>query len=261
MELNLVGKNALVGGSSKGIGKAAAIELAKLGANITLVSRSADKMAAVLRTLDTSLGQSHDFLTADFSDVKDLEKRVKALVAQKPIHILINNTGGPAPGPIVDAKIEAFLGALNNHLVASHTLVQLVVEGMKAAGYGRIINVISTSVKEPIPGLGVSNTTRAAMANWSKTMAGELGQYGITVNNVLPGFTRTERLQQIIDRKAKNGNMSEEEVVASMKKNVPLGRFAEPRELGMAVAFLAAPAASYITGTNLTVDGGRTKSL
>lgn len=261
MNIDLKGKNALVGGSSRGIGKATAIELAKLGANVTLVSRSADKMSDIIKELDLSQGQDHDFLVADFTNVADVKKRVLALTLTKPIHILINNTGGPPGGSIVQAEVEEFLGALNNHLICNHTLVKLVVEGMKKEGYGRIINVISTSVKEPISGLGVSNTTRGAVASWSKTMAGELGQFGITVNNVLPGFTKTERLQEIIQSKATKGNLSEETVIEQLKSIVPLGRFAEPKELGMAVAFLASPAASYINGTNLTVDGGRTKSL
>lgn len=261
MNLDLSGKNALVCGSSKGIGKAAAIELAELGANITLVARSASVMAELTRELDRSKGQHHDFLQADFSDSLDLKKKVHGLTLQKTIHILINNTGGPAGGPIIDAKPEDFAQAFHNHLLCNQLLVQAVVPKMRKAGYGRIINVISTSVKAPIDGLGVSNTVRAAVANWSKTLANELGPDGITVNNLLPGYTETERLGNLINNWSKTRNLSEEELKAQMRKNVPLRRFGDPREIGGVIAFLASPAASYISGTNVTVDGGRTKML
>lgn len=261
MNLSLVGKNALVCGSSKGIGKAAALELAELGASVTLVSRSSETMAKNISELDHSKGQDHGFLVADFSDSDDLKKKVKMLVLTKPIHILINNTGGPPGGPIVDANSEAFIQAFHNHLICNHILTQAVIDGMKKSGYGRIINIISTSVKQPLNGLGVSNTIRGAVANWAKTMANELGQYGITVNNVLPGATKTERLHQIVENKAKKSDQSVDNVALAMKSHVPLGRFAMPDEIAAAVAFLASPAAAYINGINLPVDGGRTKSL
>ncbi|RME93192.1 MAG: SDR family oxidoreductase [Bacteroidetes bacterium] len=261
MNLDLSGKNALVCGSSKGIGKAAAIELAQLGANITLVARSATILTELTRQLARDKQQHHDFLQLDFTDSADLRRKIKTLCSNKTIHILVNNTGGPPPGPILEAAIEDFQQAIHNHLYCSHILVKAVVAGMRKDGYGRIINIISTSVKAPLDGLGVSNTVRAAMANWSKTLANELGPDGITVNNVLPGFTNTQRLQQIISRKAKTQGLSEAEVIATMKQSVPLRRFADPAEVGAAVAFLASPAAAYITGTQITVDGGRTRSL
>jgi 3-oxoacyl-[acyl-carrier protein] reductase len=260
MDINLKGKNAFVGGSSRGIGKATAIELAKLGANVTLVSRSAEIMIGIIHELGKSQGQHHDFLVADFKDIENLKRRVHTLALKKDIHILVNNTGGPAPGGMLETGSEEFLEAFKNHLICNHLLVKLFVDGMKKTDYGRIINIISTSVKEPLDGLGVSNTTRAAVANWAKTLANELGEFGITVNNVLPGFTDTERLSEILKIRAKQNNITEEEMYEKMRKTVPLQRFAEPKELGMAVAFLASPAASYITGTNLVVDGGRTKS-
>jgi len=260
MDINLKGKNAFVGGSSRGIGKATAIELAKLGANITLVSRSADMMINIVHELDKSQGQHHDFLVVDFNDIENLKKQAYALALKKDIHILVNNTGGPAPGGMLETGLNDFLEAFKNHLICNHMLVKIFINGMKKSSYGRIINIISTSVKEPLEGLGVSNTTRAAVANWAKTLANELGEFGITVNNVLPGFTDTERLSEILKIRAEKQNLSEEKVIEKMKKTVPLGRFAEPKELGMAVAFLASPAASYISGTNLVVDGGRTKS-
>lgn len=261
MNLDLKGKNALVGGSSKGIGRAVAVELALLGANITLVSRSPERLHEALAELDISQGQSHDFLVADFTDSEDVHKKVLGLVAGKPIHILINNTGGPPGGPIEEANISDFLQAYNNHLVCNHILTQAVLPGMKQAEYGRIINIISTSVKQPIGGLGVSNTTRGAVANWAKTMANELGKYGITVNNVLPGATMTGRLDEIAEARAAKGQGTKTEVYKNWIEEIPLGRIGQPNEVAAAVAFLASPAAAYISGINLPVDGGRTKSL
>ncbi len=261
MNLDLSGKNALVCGSSKGIGKAAAIEIAKLGANVTLVSRSAEVMADIVKELDTSSGQKHDFLMANFTNSTDLKKKVRGLVSGKTIHILVNNTGGPPSGPIMEAKEIEFTQAFHNHLICNHLLTTLVTPRMIREGYGRIINVISTSVKAPIPGLGVSNTVRAAVANWAKTMANELAVHGITVNNVLPGSTWTDRIREIIQARAAKLNRSEAEIQKAMEREIPLGRFAQAEEVGAAIAFLASPAAAYINGINLPVDGGRTKSL
>ncbi|PHN05231.1 SDR family oxidoreductase [Flavilitoribacter nigricans] len=261
MDISLIGKNALVCGSSKGIGRATAVALAQLGANITLVARSATIMTELVQELDHSQDQKHDFLQADFTDSKDLKKKITGLVSGRTIHILINNTGGPAGGPITEAKVAEFQQAFHNHLICNHILTQSVIKGMKAAGYGRIINIISTSVKQPIPGLGVSNTIRGAVANWAKTMAGELAPFGITVNNVLPGMTSTGRLQEIIDANAEKRDLDSETMSADMAREIPVGRFAEPSEIAAGVAFLASPAASYITGINLPIDGGRTRSL
>lgn len=261
MNLSLRGKNALVGGSSKGIGKAAAFELAKMGANITLIARSSDLMTDIIHELDQEHGQHHDYLVADFRDSADLKKKIIGLVSRKHIHVLVNNTGGPAGGPIVEATEDQFQDAFHNHLICNQLISSLVIKGMKSDGYGRIINVISTSVKQPLNGLGVSNTIRGAVANWAKTLANELGPYGITVNNVLPGATATSRLQEILEAKAEKQGKTTYEVAEEMKKAIPLGRFAKPREVAAAIAFLASPAAAYISGINLPVDGGRTKSL
>ena len=255
------GKNALVCGSSKGIGKAAAFELAELGANVTLVSRSADKMAAITKEMARVKGQQHDFLAADFTDTADLRKKVRGLTATKPIHILVNNTGGPPGGPITEAELEEFTKAFTTHLICNHLLAKAVLPGMRKEGYGRIINVISTSVKAPLPGLGVSNTVRGAVGNWAKTLANEVGADGITVNNILPGATNTGRLQEIIEKKALATGKSVEDVTAAMQSSIPLQRFAEPGEIGAAIAFLATPAAAYITGVALAVDGGRLKNM
>ena len=210
MNLDLKNKNAIVCGSTQGIGEASAIELAKLGANITLIARNESKLLNVLSELDKSQGQIHSFVCIDFSDTEKLKEEVNLLKGT--YHILINNTGGPAGGPITDAKTDSFEDAFRMHLVNNQILVQKVIEGMKKEGFGRIINIISTSVKAPIPGLGVSNTIRAAVANWAKTLSIEVGAYGITVNNVLPGATATGRLQAIIENKSNKLQTSKEEV-------------------------------------------------
>jgi 3-oxoacyl-[acyl-carrier protein] reductase len=259
MELSLKNKNAIVCGSTQGIGEASAIELAKLGANITLIARNESKLLDVLNELDKSQGQTHSFICIDFSDSEKLKEEVKLLKGT--YHILVNNTGGPAAGPITDANTNAFEEAFRMHLINNQILVQQVIKGMKDAGFGRIINIISTSVKAPIAGLGVSNTIRAAVASWAKTLSIELGAYGITVNNVLPGFTNTNRLKSLIAKKAEVQGKSEEEIASTMKSGVPAARFGQANEVANAVAFLCSPAASYINGINLPVDGGRTASL
>lgn len=262
MDLDLKGKTALVCGSTQGIGKASAIELALLGANVILLARNEESLKETLKDLDISKGQKHNYIVADYQNQGELKTKVEAFIATNgAIHILVNNTGGPASGLIQNAKVEEFLHAFNNHLVCNHILTQAVLEGMKKEKYGRIINIISTSVKMPLKNLGVSNTIRAAVANWSKTLATEVASFGITVNNVLPGATLTGRLQSIIENNSKNKSKSVDEIQDEMKKEIPMGRFADASEVANAVAFLASPAAAYITGINVPVDGGRTGCL
>ncbi len=262
MNLSLTGKYALVGGSTQGIGKAAAIELALLGAHVILLARDESKLKQVIKELDASKGQQHGYICADFSDPAALQTKVETYLKNNPgIHILVNNTGGPPAGPVLSAKTAEFISAFNNHLICNHILAQALIPGMKTAGYGRIINVISTSVKQPIHGLGVSNTIRAAVGNWSKTLATEVAPFGITVNNVLPGAANTIRLQSIFENKAQKTGKSVEEIKQEMINEIPAARIAEPNEVANAVAFLASPAASYINGINVPVDGGRTLCL
>ena len=255
MKLNLTNKNALVCGSTAGIGLATAMGLAEEGANVTLAARTEEKLKKVIKQLPNNGSQKHSYVVADFTNPRQVAAAVSA--TGNVHHILINNTGGPPGGPIVDADVTAFAKAFTQHLQTNHLLTQTVLPGMKAEGYGRIINVISTSVKQPLDGLGVSNTIRGAVANWSKTMANELGQYGITVNNVLPGATATGRLSD----KAKKTGKSIEEVSQAMANASPAKRFAKPEEVANAIVFLASEAASFINGINVPVDGGRTKSL
>lgn len=261
MELSLKGKIALVCGSTQGIGKAAALELAELGANVVLLARNEDSLKTVLTELPNK-NQNHSFLVADFSQPTQLKKIISDFVnAGNVIQILVNNSGGPKGGAIKDATTEEFLSAFNQHLICNHILVQALVPGMIESGYGRVINVISTSVKQPLPNLGVSNTIRGAVANWSKTLASELGVYGITVNNVLPGATNTARLQGLAKIKAEQFGETVEDVLKEMGSETPMKRIAQPEEIAAAIAFLASPAAAYINGINVPVDGGRTKSL
>lgn len=259
MDINLTGKRAIVCGASKGMGRATAEELASLGAGVTLIARRGDVLEQVKASLK---GSGHHVLALDVSDTKVLKEKIAAHVKTAgPFHILVNNTGGPAAGPALTAATEDFEKAFSQHLLASHVITQAVVEGMKAEKYGRIINVISTSVKQPLKGLGVSNTIRAAVANWAKTLAGELGPFGITVNNVLPGPIDTDRMKEIVEGKAAKTGKSVADIVAEEKAHVPLGRYGRPEEIAQAIAFLASPAAAYINGINLPVDGGRTRSL
>lgn len=261
MDTGLAGIRALVCGGTQGIGRAVAIELALLGASVTVLARAAAALEQVVAGLDRRQGQAHAFLAVDMADTVALQASVSEHVAQSgPVHILVNNTGGPPPGPAHTAPIEAYENAFRLHLLAYQALVLAVVPGMKAAGHGRIINVISTSVKAPLNNLGVSNTIRGAVAQWAKTLATELGPSGITVNNVLPGATSTERLAAIIRNKAAAAG-SEEAATQEMLREIPLRRFAKPEEIAYAVAFLAGPSGAYINGINLPVDGGRTPGL
>lgn len=262
MNLDLRHKNAIVCGSTQGLGKASAIELALLGANVTLVARNETSLQKAILDLDTSQGQQHHYFVADFSNPQQVKSGIVQHLAQFPeVHILINNTGGPKGGPILEATIEEFTQTYSNHLICNHILVQACVPAMKKAGFGRIVNIISTSVKQPISGLGVSNTTRGAVASWAKTLAGELAPFGITVNNVLPGSTKTARLDSLIESRMNTTGASREEVEKALQIDIPAKRFGEPEEFGAAVAFLCSPAASYITGISLPVDGGKILGL
>lgn len=259
MNLNLKGKIALVGGASQGIGQAAAEELAALGARVILLSRSKDKLEQVAKGLS---GSGHKILALDVSDRATLKSEVSHLLQEVgPIEILVCNTGGPKSGPIVNAAEEEFIAAFQNHVLVNNLLVQLLLPGMKERGYGRIVNVISTSVKIPIPGLGVSNTIRAAVANWAKSLSLEVASFGVTVNNVLPGYTETPRLDVIRKATADRLHSSEQAVSEDWLKATPAGRFGKPSEIAAGVAFLCSPAAAFINGINLPIDGGRTGSL
>ena|SRR5690606_3018162 len=262
MIVSLEGKNTLVCGSTQGIGRAIAEEFAESGATVTLVARDEEALKEVMNGLSTENGQKHKYIAVDFTNPDDLRRKIGIYVRENPaIHILVNNTGGPKGGEIINAGTNQFEDAFKMHLVCNQIMTQTLADGMMKEGYGRIINIISTSVKQPIKGLGVSNTIRGAVASWSKTMATELGKYGITVNNLLPGATKTVRLDAIIKTKAEKSGKSEGEVEKEMRGEIPAGRFAEAVELAYAAVFLASDKAGYINGVSIAVDGGRTGCL
>lgn len=261
MDLDLNGRHALVCGASEGIGRAAAHELALLGADVTVLARRPEVLQQVADALPRMHGQQHGWVAADVARTDDLRAQVQALAAGKPVHILVNNTGGPPGGPAHGAEVAAYLDAFQKHLVANQVLVQGTLPGMQGARWGRVVNVISTSVKEPIAGLGVSNTIRGAVAGWAKTLSRELAAHGITVNNVLPGYTETGRIAQIIGDRARASGQGEQAVADAMRATVPLGRFARPEEIAGVIAFLCSPAAAYVNGVSLAVDGGRMQSI
>lgn len=262
MNLDLSNCTAVICGASQGIGLAAAIEIAQLGAKVVLMARNQARLESALNELPQPLQQEHAILIADFSDSHQVQSAINTWITSGgSADILVNNTGGPPGGLAIDASVEEYLSAFNNHLICNQILAQALVPSMKSKQFGRIINVISTSVKQPLANLGVSNTIRGAVANWAKTLANELGAFGITVNNVLPGATNTARLESIINNKAEQTGQEAESIADSMRSSIPANRFAQPEEVGSAIAFLATPAASYINGINLPVDGGRTKCL
>jgi 3-oxoacyl-[acyl-carrier protein] reductase len=261
MNLSLDGKTAVICGSTQGIGLAIAEELALLGANCILLARNEEALKECLTKLNTDSRQLHSYAVADFNNPEQVRSVIENLVETTTVHILVNNTGGPPAGPILDAVPEHFLIAFNQHLICNHMLATAVIPGMREAGYGRIINIISTSVRIPLKNLGVSNTIRGAVASWAKTMSNEVGRFNITVNNILPGFTRTQRLTSIVSSTASKKNASELAVEQEMQEEVPMKRFGEASEVASVAAFLASPAASYVTGVSIPVDGGRTGSI
>jgi 3-oxoacyl-[acyl-carrier protein] reductase len=262
ISLDLSNRRALVCGSTQGIGKATAKQLAQMGASVTLMARNKETLEQTQNELSGNHQQKHHYLVADFQDPENVRSSLESYLQKgNLVHILVNNSGGPPGGLLMDEDPDKFLQTFRQHLVCNHIITKLVLDGMIASGYGRVINIISTSVKTPIPNLGVSNTIRGAVANWSKTLANEVGKFGITVNNVLPGATATARLQNIIDSRSEKSGKPKPEIEQELMREIPLGRFAEPSEVAAAIAFLASPAASYISGINLPVDGGRTYCL
>ena len=260
--IDLSNKTALVCGSTQGIGLAIAESFARAGASVILAARNEERLAEVAKSLPTINGSVHSYICADFSDLERVREELKLLMEKKvAIDILVNNTGGPAPGPITEANEHQLLNAFSQHLLISQMMVQQVLPGMKERNYGRIINVISTSVKQPIPNLGVSNTIRAAMAGWSKTLSMEVASHGVTVNNLLPGFIQTGRLDSLIANKASTGNESPESIRTQLMHSVPAGKFGSPEDLGNFAAFLASPLAGYVNGTNIPIDGARTSAF
>jgi 3-oxoacyl-[acyl-carrier protein] reductase len=258
MTFDFKGKSILVCGSTQGIGFSVAHTFAELNADVILVARNEEKLKGTIQIIKPN--SNHKYLVADFTIQQQVDNLCEQLKNIK-IDILINNTGGPAAGPISDAKAEEFIAAFNMHLISNHKITTAIIPNMKKNNFGRIINIISTSVKQPLPNLGVSNTIRAAVANWSKTLANEVAPYGITVNNVLPGATYTQRLENIIQNRATKYDQTIDEISKEMISEIPMKRFGQAQEIANAAVFLASDFASYITGINIPVDGGRTACL
>ena len=261
MNTSLQGKTAVIGGSTQGIGLAIAQELATMGATCILLARNEQALQRVTAALPTPHGQQHQFKVADFTHPEQVRQAINAIIAATPVHILVNNTGGPPPGPITEATEEAFLAAFNQHIICNQVLVQAVIPAMKEAAYGRIINIISTSVRIPNKNLGVSNTMRGATASWAKTLSNELASFGITVNNILPGYTKTQRLDSLIQNNATKRNVAPAVIEQEMLNEIPARRFGDASELAAVAAFLASPAAGYVNGVSIPVDGGKTGSI
>ncbi|WP_316835233.1 SDR family oxidoreductase [Pedobacter nutrimenti] len=261
MNISLTHQHAVICGSTQGIGLASASALASLGATCILIARNEDALKAAVEKLSAKHGQQHSYRVADFSRQEDVQKAIEDIISNHSVTVLVNNTGGPKAGPIAEATTEAFSNAFQQHLICNQILTQAVLPGMKSAGYGRIINIVSTSVRTPLLNLGVSNTIRAAVASWAKSLSNEVGQYNITVNNVLPGLTNTARLQSLVQQTAASQHISTETVEENMRSSVPMKRFGEAEEIANVVAFLASPAASYVNGTSIPVDGGRTPTV
>ena len=262
MNLDLSGKNALVCGSSKGIGKAIALLFAESGANVTLLARDENSLKNSVKELRSGIGQVHDYIAVDMNDTAKLQSLVLEKINIKDgYHILVNNTGGPDPGLLHETNPDTLASAFNQHVLSAQLLTKILAQSMKLVKFGRIINIISVGLKQPIENLGVSNTIRGALGSWAKTLSGELGPYGITVNNILPGYTRTERLNHLFDYRSKIENRTADEIINSIVQHVPVKRLAEPIEIAYAALFLASDFASYINGINLPVDGGFLKTL
>ncbi len=262
---SLSGKTAFVGGASQGIGRACAMALASAGASVIVAGRNEEGLQKVLAELPSAPAecgggtakQAHGVCCVDYADWRAVQAAADGLAARRSVHIVVHNTGGPAAGFAVDAEPTDYAKAFEMHVMTGQALVRAFAPGMRSAGYGRIINITSTSVMTPIKGLGVSNTIRAAVANWSRSLAQELSAFGITANTVLPGFTDTARLQSLFKGKASRAGSSEDEVRKAAIANIPAGRLGSPEEIAAAVLFLASPAASYVSGVNLPVDGAR----
>lgn len=261
MDLSLHGKTAVICGSSQGLGLASARELALLGANCILIARNKEKLEEAVKSLANTGTQKHSYKVADFFNSEEVRNTINEILKEGPVHILVNNSGGPPSGIVSEAKEEEFTKAFNQHLINNHILATAVILGMKQEGFGRIINIISTSVKIPLPYLGVSGTVRAAVATWGKLLSHDLGRFNITVNNVLPGYNETERLESLIASNAQKKNITKEEAAKEMYSDIPMKRFGKPEEFGAVVAFIASPAASYVNGASIPVDGGRSGAI
>ncbi|MFD0796661.1 SDR family oxidoreductase [Maribacter chungangensis] len=261
MKISLLGKKALVGGSSGGIGKAIAEQLAASGASVTLMARNENKLKTVVAGLATSEGQLHQYLVVDFSDLEGYKKRISTYFESNSVDILVNNTQGPPAGNALEKKVEDYQDAFDLLFKTVVHTTELALANMVKNQWGRIINVASVSVKEPLSYLALSNSIRASLVTWAKSLATDVGAEQITVNSILTGYFDTERIAQLNTKKAAQLGISPNDVLTDMKSKVPLKRIGDPKEYGYLVAFLASDKAAYISGTQIPIDGGLLKSL
>ncbi|GGG55859.1 short-chain dehydrogenase [Croceivirga lutea] len=261
MNISLKGKNALVGGSSGGIGKGIAEQLAESGASVTVMARSENKLKQLINNLPTEDGQKHEYLVVDFSDFDSYSTIISTYFKKNTVDILVNNTQGPEAGGALEKKVDDYQTAFDLLFKTIVFTTELAVEQMQKNGWGRIINVASISVKEPLNYLALSNTIRAAVVTWAKGLASDVGQFGITVNSILTGYFDTERIAQLNAKKAEKMGVSQNKVRKTMEEMVPVKRIGQPIEYGYLVAFLASEKAAFITGINMPIDGGLLKSL
>ncbi len=261
MEISLHGKKALVGGSSKGIGRAVAEQLAASGASVTLMARSEKLLKTLVEALPTEKGQKHGYLVVDFNDFERYKNRIHAFLREQPVDILVNNTQGPPAGGALEKTMADYQMAFDLLFKCAAYTTTLALEHMQKNAWGRIINIASISVQEPLSYLVLSNSIRAALVTWAKTLSIEVAHHNITVNNTLTGYFDTERIAQLNHKKAEKMGISPTEVRKAMEASVPMQRIGDPKEYGALVAFLASEQASYITGTSIPIDGGLLKSL
>jgi len=261
MKISLKSKRALVGGSSKGLGNAVARQLALSGATVTLLSSNEERLSKTVNDLKEKTGLNHNYLVVDYYDFQSYQKIIKKYLSTNPIDILINNTQGPKGGDVMNVSIEDYQKSFDLLFKSVVFTTMLALENMKKNKWGRIINMASVSVKEPLSYLALSNSIRAAVTTWGKTLSNDLGSNNITVNNILTGYFDTERINQLNSEKAKKLNVDVEQVYEKMKDLVPLKRIGDPKEFGYLLTFLASENAAYINGANIPIDGGILKSM
>lgn len=260
MQISLEGKHALVGGSSKGIGRAIACQLAESGAKVTAVARSEGLLKDLVRELEDRTGRAHSCLVADYTDLKAYKALISAYLTKQPIDILVNNTQGPPAGTSLEKTVDDYQHAFDLLFQTAVFTTLQALPHMQQQGWGRVINVASVSVREPLNYLALSNSIRAGLVSWAKTLAGDAGPYGITVNSILTGYFNTDRLKQLNDKKAETMGISPEEVSAKLIEQVPVKRLGKPAEYGYLAAFLASDQAAYLNGATIPLDGGLLRS-
>ena len=258
MKIDLAGKKALIGGSSKGIGLGIASQLAESGASVCLMARNKSKLEEIINQLPNS--ENHSYLIVDFSNFEEYKIKIEAYLENNQVDILVNNTQGPPAGNSLSKDIDSYQEAFDLLFKSIVYTTSLIVPKMQKNKWGRIINVTSVSVKEPLNYLVLSNSIRSAVVAWAKSLSVDVGKEGVTVNSILTGYFDTERIKELNKEKSKSLNISEEEVLEKMKSLVPINRLGKTEEYGYLVSFLSSDKASYINGASIPIDGGLLRS-